>query len=85
MTEMELNLLLLRYNMLSKKRATTAYIWKRTGESVRDEGKWSECVNEMTKIGADLRRYGYKLAYADSKTAGKARYNVYKIIPINNH
>ena len=84
MTEAELELLLLRYNILSKKRATAAYMWRHAGESVRYEAEWSECVNEMIKMNDDLHEYGYKFTYANSKIEGKFQYNVYKIVPVND-
>ena len=39
MTETELKLALLRYNMLSKERADAAYMWRHAGESACDEAK----------------------------------------------
>ena len=85
MIEAELKLLLLRYNMLSKKRAVAAYMCLQAGENSYYNAEWSKCVDKMIEISSDLRKHGYKLAYADSKTAGKARYSVCKIIPMNNH
>lgn len=85
MTEMELKLLLLRYNMLSKEKATAAYMWKYNGESACYESKWSVCVDEMMKMRDDLRKYRYEFACVDSKVAGGIRYDVYEIVPINSH
>lgn len=77
MTEAELKLALLRYNMLSKKRAEATYMSAHTGDnSYNDE--WSECVAEMKKIRDDLRECGYNFAIA-----GKIQYNMYEIVPIN--
>ena len=84
MTETELELLLLRYTIRSKKRAAAAYMWRHAGESVCYEAEWSECVNEMMKMEDDLHECGYKFAYASSKIEGKFQYNVYKIVPVND-
>ena len=84
MTELEMKLLLLRYNMLAKKRAIAAFTWKHAGENAHDEAEWSECVNEMMKMNDDLHECGYKFAYASSKIEGKFQYNVYKIVPVND-
>ena len=84
MTEVELKLILLRYNRLAKKRAITAYTWTHTGENVHDEAEWSECVDEMKEMMNDLREHGYKFTCASSNTAGEVLYEVYKIVPINS-
>lgn len=77
MTGTELELTLLRYNMLSKKRAEAAYMSAHTGENAYND-EWSECVVEMKKIRDDLRECGYNFAIA-----GKIQYNMYEIVPIN--
>ena len=84
MTETELELILLRYNMLAKKRATAAYMCTHTDadECVHYGDKWSECTIEMRKMKDDLRKHGYEFAYTDSKTAGKVQYAVYRIVAI---
>lgn len=84
MTETELKLLLIRYNMLSKERAEAAYMWRCSGESVCYESRWSKYVDEMEKIDDDLRGYGYRFTFTDFKRAGKFQYQVYKIVPMNN-
>lgn len=84
MTEIEMKLLLLRYNNLSKERAEAAYMWRCTGESVCYEAKWSKCVDEMEKIRGGLRECGYEFTYTDSKVAGRIRYNVYETVPISS-
>ena len=84
MTEIEMKLLLLRYNNLSKERAEAACMWRCTGESACYEAKWSKCVDEMKKMRADLHECGYKFTCIDSKVAGRIRYDVYKIVPVNN-
>lgn len=84
MTEIEMKLLLLRYNNLSKERAEAAYMWRCTDESLCYEAKWSKCVDEMEKMRGDLRECGYKFTYIDSRVAGRIRYNVYKIVPISS-
>ena len=84
MTEMELKLLLAKYNILSRERAKAAYMWRCTGESLCYEAKWSKCVDEMEKMRDDLRECGYKFDYTDSKVADRLRYNVYKIVPVND-
>lgn len=80
MTEMELKLFLLRYNMLSKERAEIAEMCALTG----DYSKWADCMDEMKKMEDDLREYGYKFVYVDFKAAGEVYYNVYGIVPVNS-
>lgn len=84
MTEIELKLMLLRYNILSREESTAAYRYVHAGETAGYEDEWFKCLNEMTKVEDDLRKYGYELVYAGSKTADKIRYNVYKIALTNN-
>ena len=76
MTEIELKLLLLRYNILSRERAKTAEICSHT----RDYGKWADCIGEMKKMEDDLRRHGYEFVYAGFNIADEIRYSVYKIV-----
>ena len=76
MTEAELKLMLLLYNMLSKERAKTADICARTC----DYGKWADCIGEMKKMEDDLRRHGYEFVYAGFNIADEIRYSVYKIV-----
>ena len=84
MTEAEMKLALLRYNMLSKKKATAAYMCKHTDtdKSILYGDEWSECTIEMRKMKDDLRKHGYEFAYTDSRTAGEVQYAVYKIVAI---
>lgn len=79
MTETELKLALLRYNMLSKERADAAYMCALTG----DYSKWADCMDEMKKMEDDLREYGYKFVYVGYKAAGGGYYSVYEIVPTN--
>ena len=81
MTEMEPNLLLLRFNMLSKERAEASYKWRLTG--IRDS-KWPEYEDKMTETMKELREYGYDLVYDDYKTEGEVSYSVYKLVPVDN-
>ena len=76
MTELELKLLLLRFNILSKEMAEANYKWRLT--SKRDS-KWSEYEDEKTKMMKDLSKYSRAFAYAGSKTEGEVEYAVYKI------
>ena len=76
MTELELKLLLLRYNMLSKERAKAAYKWILTGKR---DSKWSELEDEARKMMKELSKYNRAFAYAGSKTEGEVEYAVYKI------
>ena len=82
MTEIEMKLLLARYNILSRERAEAAYMWGYSGKSVCYETKWSKCVDEMRKMKDDLRKHGYEFAYTSSKTADKVQYAVYRIVAI---
>ena len=84
MTEIELKLTLLRYNILSKEEATAASEYIHAGKTAEYEDKLFRCLNEMTKMEDDLRKYGYKFAYVGSKTEDKVRFNVYKIVPMDN-
>ena len=84
MTEIELKLILLRYNTLAKKRAIAAYTWRHPGENAHDEAEWSKCVDEMRKMMNDLHEHGYKFTCAGSETVGKVLCEVYKIVPANN-
>ena len=80
MTEEKLNLLMLRYNSLSKERSEAAYMWGHAGESVCDEAKWDECRREMEEIEEDLHGNGYELVDDGYKVKGKVRYSVYRIV-----
>lgn len=82
MTEEKLNLLMLRYNSLSKERSEAAYMWGHAGESVCDEAKWDECRREMEEIEEDLHRNGYELVDDGDEVKGKVRYSIYKIAPM---
>lgn len=84
MTEAEMKLALLRYNMLSKERADAAYMWRHAGESVCYESKWSMCWDEMSKMRDELRECGYEFASIGYKVVGKVRHEEYKIVPISN-
>ena len=83
MTEVELKLMLLRYNILSKEKATAVRMFVYTSKSSYDD-KWEECVDEMMKMEDDLRKYGYKFVCTGTKTAGGISYSAYKIVPISN-
>ena len=85
MTEIVLKLMLLRYNMLSKRESTAAYMCLQAGEDMYCNAEWSECVDEMIEIRNDLRKHGYELAYADVKAVGETEYDVYKIVPISSY
>ena len=85
MTEIELKLMLLRYNILSKEESIAASEYMRAGETAGYEDEWFRCLNEMTKVEDDLRKHGYELVYAGSKTADKVRYIVYKIALTSNY
>ena len=84
MTELEMELALLRYNMLTKKEAIAAYMCQHTDadECIHYGSEFSECTIETRKMKDDLRKYGYNFAYAGSKTAGKVQYAVYRIVAI---
>ena len=84
MTEEEMKLALLQYNMLSKERAAAAYMWGHAGESVCYQSKWSKCMDEMSEMMNDLRKDGYKFIFTHFERAGKFQYQVYDIIPVNS-
>ena len=84
MTEIELKLTLLRYNVLSKEESTAASEYMHAGETAEYEDKLFRCLNEMTKMEDDLRKYGYKFTCVGSKTEDRVCFNVYKIVPVNN-
>ena len=87
MTEMELKLMFLRYNMLSKEKAIAAYMCQHTDadECMHYRDKSSECTIEMRKMEEDLRKYGCEFVRTSSKAAGESRYNVYTLVPTNNY
>ena len=78
---MILKLMLLRYNMLSKEKAAATSKCMHTGE----DDDWEECVDEMTKMEDDLRKYGCEFVRTSSKAAGETRYNVYTIVLTNKY
>ena len=82
MTEIEMKLLLTRYNKLSQERSEAAYMWGHAGESVCDEAKWDKCRREMGKIEEDLHENGYELVDDGDEVKGKVRYSVYRIVPM---
>ena len=84
MTEAELKLMLLRYNMLSKERAEAAYMWSLTGRSEYERARWLEYVDEMVKISNELRSYGYELICTGIKTTSKTQYRVYKTVHVSS-
>ena len=85
MSEIELKLLLLRYNMLSKKDDTFAYMCIHANTIAGYEYEWAECIDEMTEINNELRNHGYELVYDDYKTESEVSYSVYKLAPVDNH
>ena len=85
MTEAGLKLMLLRYNMLSKKDDMFADMCIHANTIAGHEHEWAECIDEMTEIKNELHSYGYELIYDDYKTEGKLCYSVYKLVPIDNH
>lgn len=82
MTDTELKLMLLRYNILSKERAEAAYRWGLTGKSAYCRDEWLKYADEMTEVMSDLRKHGYEFAYTSSKTVGEVQYAVYRIVAI---
>ena len=85
MIDIELRLLLLRYNMLSKKDDMFADMCIHANTIAGHEYEWAECIDEMAEIKNELRSYGYELVYDDYKREGKLCYSVYKLAPIDNH
>lgn len=84
MSEIELKLLLLRYNMLSKKDDMFADMCIHDNKIEGHEYEWADCIAEMTEIQNELREYGYRPAYDDYRTEGKVSYVVYKLVPVDN-
>lgn len=86
MTEAELKLSLLRYNMLSKEKAKAVhmYVCAHVDKSSYYDDKWEECIDEMIKMEDDLRKYGYKFVYNGIKEAGGISYSAYKIVPVDH-
>ena len=84
MTELEMKLILLRYNMLSKERAIAAYRCEHTDgdECIHYGDEWSECTIEMRKMKDDLRKDGYKFVCTNIKAIGEEYYSIYKIAAI---
>lgn len=85
MTDIELKLLLLRYNTLSKKDDIFADMCIHDNGIEGYEYEWADCIAEMSEIKNELREYGYDLVYDDYKTEGKICYVVYKLVPIDDH
>ena len=84
MTEAGLKLMLLRYNMLSKKDDIFADMCIHANTIAGHEHEWAECIEEMSEIKNELRKHGYELVYDDYKTEGKLCYSVYKLVSIDN-
>ncbi len=84
MTELELKLMLLRYNMLSKKEAEAAYKCMHAGDLIGYEDEWAAYLDKLAAVRRELRSYGYEFVYTGFKTADNIKYRVYKIVPINN-
>lgn len=82
MTELELKLTLLRYNMLSKKEAEAAYKCMNADEFIGYEDEWAAYLDKMAAVRRELRSYGYEFVYTGFKLADKIKYSVYKIVPI---
>ena len=87
MPETEMKLALLRYNMLSKEKATAVhmYVCAHAGKSSYYDDKWEECIDEMMKIEDDLRKDGYEFVSTGIKTTDKTQYRVYKIVPASDN
>lgn len=85
MTEIELKLMLLRYNMLSKEKAVAIHMYEHAGKSSYYDDKWEECIDEMMRMGDDLRKYGYKFICTGIKAVGETSYSAYKIVPIDEN
>ena len=83
MTETEMKLALLLYNMLSKERADAAYMSAHTSEYAYDDEQL-KCIAKMKKIRDDLRECGYEFASIGYKVVGKVQHEEYKIVPISN-
>ena len=84
MTEIELKLTLLRYNVLSKEESIAASEYMRAGETASYEDELFKCINEMTRMEDDLRKDGYKFTCIGSRTEDRVRFNVYRIVPVDN-
>lgn len=87
MTEAELKLSLLRYNMLSKEKAIAVHmsVCAHADESSYYDDIWEECIDEMIKMEVDLHKYGYKFVYNGIREADGISYGAYKIVPIDFH
>ena len=82
---MELKLILLRYNMLSKKKAEAVHKCMHAGEDTSYGNEWEEYINRMMKMERDLRKDGYEFVYTGFKTADEVSYSVYRIVPIHSY
>ena len=81
MTELELKLMLLRYNMLSKKEAEAAYKCVNADDFIGYEDEWAACLDKLAAVRRELRNYGYEFVYTGFKLADKIKYSVYRIVP----
>ena len=84
MTEMELKLILLRYNMLSKKKTEAVHKCMHAGEDTSYGNEWEEYIDRMMKMERDLRKDGYEFVCTGIKTVDEGSYSVYKLAPIDN-
>ena len=84
MTELELKLMLLRYNMLSKKEAEAAYKCVNADDLIGYEDEWAAYLDKLAAVRRELRNYGYEFVYTGCKTADNIKYRVYKIVTISN-
>ena len=85
MTELELKLMLLRYNMLSKKEAEAAYKCVNADDFIGYEDEWAAYLDKLSAVRRELRSYGYEFVYTGCKTADNIKYRVYKIVPMSGH
>ncbi len=84
MTEIEMKLLLTRYNKLSRERAIAAYMCEHTDgdECIHHGDEWSDYTIEMRKMKDDLRKDGYKFVCTNIKAVGEEYYSIYEIAAI---
>ena len=80
MTEAEMKLALLRYNILSEERANAAYMWRSTGGSDYYDSVWDKCWNDMRELEVAVHSEGYKFIETGTKVKDKVQSSIYKIV-----
>ena len=85
MTELEMKLMLARYNKLSKEKAKAVHKCMHVGDYTSYGDEWEVYIDRMMKMERDLRKDGYEFVYTGFKTTDEVSYSVYRIVPIHSY